>query len=156
MNISYLLNILESFTSSSILKLSIESSIFKNEEGRKQYNKLIRENVQDEFGVYMWCNTQTEEIYYIGMAGKVNTNGTLGNHSLQKRLTAFRGRDKVTKKDIQTNDFVNNFMKSNKINLLDFYVIYLKEGIPPAYIEAVLLFEFYKVKNCLPKLNNSF
>jgi len=156
MNTDYLLKTLESFSSSPILKLSIKSSIFDNEEGRKQYNKLIRENVQDKFGVYIWCNSQTGEIYYIGMAGKVKTDGSLSNHSLRKRLLASRGRDKVTKKDIQTNDFLKKFMNVNKIESLDFYVTYSKDGIPPAYIEAVLLYEFHKQKKCLPRLNNSF
>ena len=57
------------------------------------------------------------------MAGKVKTNGSLSNHSLQKRLLASRGRNKKTKKDIQTNDFVKNFIKVNNIVSLDFYIV---------------------------------
>ena len=144
MNANNLLSILESFSSSPILKLSIEWSLFEKVNGRKLYNKLIRENVQNKFGVYLWGNPKTDEIYYIGMAGKIKTDGTLSNHTLQQRLQAPRGRDKKTKKDIQTNDFVKEFMKRNKILSLDFHVAYSKDDIPPSYVEAVLLYEYFK------------
>lgn len=156
MSVDILLNILDGFSSNPILKLSIECSLFKKVNGRKLYNNLIRENVQNKFGVYLWCNPEIDEIYYIGMAGKIKKDGTLSNHSLQKRLIASRGKDKLTKKDIQTNDFVKKFMKENKIKYLDFYIAYSKEDVPPAYVEAVLLYEYYKENKCLPKLNNSF
>lgn len=156
MNTKDLLKIIQNFTFEPILKLSIESSLFKNESGRKQFNKIIRANVQDKFGIYTWCNPKTNEIYYIGMAGKIKTDGSLSNHSLQKRLLASRGKDKLTKKDIQTNDFVKKFMKVNSIEVLDFYIAYVKDDMPPAYIEAVLLYEYFKEKKCLPELNKSF
>lgn len=156
MIINKLIYILENITSYEMLKLSIEWSLFEKEDGRKLYNKLIRENVPDKFGIYIWCNSQNKEIYYIGMAGKIKTDGTLSNHSLRKRLLASRGRDRETKKDIQTNDFVKKFMKENKIKTLDFYIAYSKEDVPPAYVEALLLYEYFKENKCLPKLNNSF
>lgn len=156
MNANNLLSILESFSSSPILKLSIEWSLFEKENGRKLFNKLIRENVQNKSGVYLWSNPKTDEIYYIGMAGKIKTDGSLSNHTLQQRLQAPRGRDKKTKKDIQTNDFVKEFMKGNKILSLDFHLAYSKDDIPPAYVEAVLLNEYFKENKCLPHLNNSF
>lgn len=134
----------------------IDFKLFENLDGRKQFNRIIRENVQDKFGVYIWCNSQNNEIYYIGMAGKIKTDGTLSNHSLRKRLLASRGRDKETKKDIQTNDFVKKFMKENKIKSLDFYIAYSKEDVPPKYVEAILLYEYFKGNKCLTKLNNSF
>lgn len=156
MLINKLIDILKNNPSCEMLKLSIEWSLFEKENGRKLYNKLIRENVADKFGVYIWCNSKTDKIYYIGMAGKVKTNGSLSNHFLNKRLVAPRGKDKETKKDIQTNDFVKEFMKVNSIEVLDFYIAYLKDDMPPAYIEAVLLYEYFKEKKCLPELNKSF
>ena len=156
MKVKYLLDILESSTYKPILKLSIEWLLYEKKNGRKLYNKLIRQNVADKFGVYIWCNSKTDKIYYIGMAGKVKTNGSLSSHSLQKRHLASRGRDKKTKKDIQTNDFVKEFMRVNNIEVLDFYIAYLKNDSPPAYIEAVLLNEYFKQKKCLPELNNAF
>lgn len=151
-----IINILKDTTSYEMHKLSIEWSLFEKENGRKMYNKLIRANVADKFGVYIWCNSLNNEIYYIGMAGKIKTDGTLSNHSLRKRLLASRGRDQKTKKDFQTNDFVKKFMKENKIKSLDFYIAYSTGDVPPAYVEAVLLYEYYKENRCLPRLNNSF
>ena len=80
----------------------------------------------------------------------------MGNHSLNNRLVAPWRKDKETKKYIQTNDFLKEFIKVNNIQVLDFYLAYLKEDIPPAYIEAVLLYEYFKEKKCLPELNKSF
>ncbi len=90
------------------------------------------------------------------MAGKIKTDGTLGDHSLQKRLLASRGKDKETKKDIQTNDFVKNIMRENEINSLEIFIMYSKTNEPPAYLEALLLYKYYKANKNLPKLNNSF
>ncbi|MBK8820612.1 MAG: hypothetical protein IPN49_16575 [Saprospiraceae bacterium] len=38
---------------------------------------------------------RTEEVVYIGMAGKIKTDGTIGDHSIQKRLIASRGKVKL-------------------------------------------------------------
>ena len=85
MLINKLIDLSKNLTSSEILKFSIGWSLFENENGRKLYNKLIRENVAEKFGVYIWCNSENNEIYYIGMAGKVKTDSSLSNHSLQKK-----------------------------------------------------------------------
>ena len=90
------------------------------------------------------------------MAGKIKTDGTLGDHSVQNRLLASRGINKSTKKDIQTKDYVHNYMIENDIEKLDFYIMYSKTGEPPAFLEALLLYKYYKKKNRLPILNNSF
>lgn len=90
------------------------------------------------------------------MAGKIKTDGTLGDHSVQNRLLASRGKNKSTKKDIQTNDYDNDFMSKNNIETLNFYILYSKTEEPPAYIEALLLYKYYNKNNRLPKLNNSF
>lgn len=156
MKVNQLLEKIKNYVKGSIVSFSIDDKLFQKADGRKRFNNLIRENVQDMFGVYIWCNLQADEIYYIGMAGKVRTNGTLSNHSLQKRLLASRGKDKLSKKDIQTNDFIKIFMEENNVKSIDFIVLYLNDGVLPTYLEAVLLYEYYKVKSCLPKLNNSF
>jgi len=124
--------------------------------GREKLNQTIRQNVKTKFGVYVWVNKKTAEILYIGMAGKVKTDGSLGDHSIQKRLLASRGKDKVSKKDIQTNDYVSEFMTQNEIDSLDIFIMYSKKDEPPAYIEALLLYKYYKKNNKLPRLNNSF
>lgn len=156
MTIEELKQIIEPYIESSIIKFVIEKQMLSAENGRKYFNEKIRKCVEKKFGVYIWVNTKTNEIVYIGMAGKIKTDGTLGDHSVQNRLLASRGKDKSTKKDILTNDYVSAYMIDNDVEKLDFYVMYSKTGEPPAYIEALLLYKYYKKNNRLPKLNNSF
>lgn len=156
MKIVELLKKVEIFTSEPIVKFTINKELFNNPDGRKLYNKKIRDKVLDKFGVYLWTDSKTDIIYYIGMAGKLNTDGIIGNHTLKNRLQAPRTLDKETKKYIQTNDYIKKFMFEKKIESLDFYILYSKDDIPPAHLESVLLYEFFKQKKCLPRLNNSF
>jgi hypothetical protein len=156
MTIEELKQIIEPYIEGPIIEFVIEKQIFSTENGRKMFNKEIRKNVEKKFGVYFWLNTATNEIVYIGMAGKIKTDGTPGAHSVQNRLLASRGKNKATKKDIQTNDYVRNYMIDNNVEKLDFYIMYSKTGEPPAFIEALLLYKYYKKNNKLPKLNNSF
>jgi hypothetical protein len=156
MTIEELKNAIEPYIDEPTIHFNIEKQIFSEHDGREVFNEKIRQNVDKRFGVYIWLDTTTNEIVYIGMAGKVKTDGTLGDHSVQNRLLASRGKDKNTKKDIQTNDFVRAFMFNNDVKSLDFYVMYSKTGEPPAYLEALLLYKYYKKNNRLPKLNNSF
>lgn len=156
MTIEEIKNVIKPYIDEPTIHFNIEKQIFSDDSGREIFNEKIRQNVEKEFGVYIWLNTSTNEIVYIGMAGKIKTDGSLSNHSLQKRLLASRGRDKSTKKDIQTNDYIRNYMIENDVESLDFYIIYSKNGEPPAYIEALLLYNYYKKNNQLPQLNNSF
>jgi hypothetical protein len=139
-----------------VVNFEIEKKIFDELGGRELFNKTIRQNVKPKFGVYVWVDKRTAEILYIGMAGKVKTDGSLGDHSIQNRLLASRGKDKVSKKDIQTNDYISNLMTKNEIDSLDIFIMYSKKDEPPAYIEALLLYKYYKQNNKLPRLNNSF
>lgn len=139
-----------------VINFEIEKNIFAELDGREKFNQTIRKNVKAKFGVYVWVDKKTAEILYIGMAGKIKTDGSLGDHSIQNRLLASRGKDKVSKKDIQTNDYVSNLMTQNEIDSLDIFIMYSKKDEPPAYIEALLLYKYYKKNNKLPRLNNSF
>lgn len=87
------------------------------------------------------------------MVGKIKTNGSLGDHYIQDRLLASRGRNKETNQDVLTNDYVRNFMNAKSIESLDFYIMYSKKGEPPSYIEALLLYKYYKKNNRLPRVN---
>jgi len=156
MNIDELKEIILAYIDEPIINFEIEKHIFAEINGREKFNQTIRENVDTKFGVYVWVDKATGEIVYIGMAGKIKTDGTLGDHSIQNRLVASRGKDKISKKDIQTNDYVNAFMTNNSIDSLNFFVMYSKQDEPPAYIEALLLYKYYKKNGNLPKLNNSF
>ena len=139
-----------------IINFEIKKQIFFENNCRKTFNNIIRNNVANKFGAYVWVDKDTNEIVYIGMAGRIKANGTIGKHTIQNRLLASRGKNKLTKKDIQTNEYVQDFMINDNIETLKFYIIYSKNAIPPAFIEAILLYEFYKKNNRLPKLNNSF
>lgn len=156
MKITELKQLIAPYIEEQHIEFSIEKQIFSKYNGRELFNIKIRDKVSKKFGVYIWENIETNEIVYIGMAGKVKTDGSLGDHSLQHRLLASRGKNKTTKKDIQTNDYVRDFMLTNNIETLNFYIMYSKTEEPPAYVEAILLYNYYKKNNRLPVLNNSF
>jgi hypothetical protein len=71
-----------------ILKPYIEEPIFSTEKGRKIYNGTIRKSVEKKFGIYIWLDITNNEIIYIGIAGKIKTEGTPSEHSIQNRLLA--------------------------------------------------------------------
>jgi hypothetical protein len=156
MNIDELKEIILAYIDEPIINFEIEKQIFAETNGREKFNQIIRKKVDTKFGIYVWVDKATGEIVYIGMAGKIKTDGTFGDHSIQNRLLASRCKDKVSKKDIQTNDYVNAFMTNNSIDSLNFFIMYSKQDEPPAYIEALLLYKYYKQNGKLPKLNNSF
>lgn len=158
MTIEEIKKIILPFTNEPIVNFEIKKNMFDEIGGTKKFNDTIREKVKkDEIGVYVWVDKKTKEIVYIGMAGKIKKDNLIGSHSIQKRLLASRGKDKVSKKDISTSDYISDFMKKNAIDTLDFFIMYSKDGEPPAYIEALLIYEYYKKNsNKLPKLNNSF
>lgn len=139
-----------------IIDFKIEKQIFSEKNGRKLFNEKIRSNVDKRHGIYVWVNTATNEIIYIGMAGKIKADGTLSEHTVQSRLLASRGKNKTTKKDIQTNDYIHDLMIDYNIETLNFFIMYSKSEVPPAFIEAMSLYEFYKKNQRLPKLNKSF
>jgi len=139
-----------------IIDFEIERQIFSEKNGRKTFNKKIRDKVDKKFGVYVWVDKATNEIVYIGMAGKIKSDGIAGDHSIQDRLLASRGKNEITKKDIQTNDYIRDVMTDKNIETLNFYIMYSRTDEPPAYIEALLLYKYYKRNNRLPKLNYSF
>ncbi len=137
------------------LVFKIPQRLFHQPDGKSQYNKLIKQKVpKDTYGVYIWVNSKSGEIIYIGMAGKVKTNGQLGNHSIENRLIATRG--KVNGRDVLTNDYLFNFMQDNNVESLTFHVLKTNAQTPPSYLEAILLYNFYTQNGVLPSLNNSF
>lgn len=76
----------------------VNGSVFIKD-GKSNYTRLIRNNIKPgRYGVYVWVNESTNEIIYLGMAGKVKNNGALGDHCLQKRLIATRGKERLRRK----------------------------------------------------------
>ncbi len=156
MNIAEIKVLINKYINKPFVEFEINKSIFDDKNGNKNFNKIIRDKViYNKYGIYVWENAGNKEIIYIGMAGKIKTNGEFVNHSVQKRLQASRIKDE-NNKYIQTNVLVRNLMNKHNIEILNFYVFYTKDRIPPAYLEAILLYNFYKIKFRLPDYNNTF
>ncbi len=52
-------------------------------ENLRRFNETIREKVQaNNFGIYIWANSQNEDVIYIDMAGKIKINGAFYDHPL--------------------------------------------------------------------------
>jgi hypothetical protein len=134
-------------------QLEINKSLF---EPKDIYNSYIRKHVDIKPGVYIWYDHHNYEVLYIGMAGKIKTNGELTNHPIRQRLQAPRCRDKHTKKDVLTNKYISEVLKLLKIPSLQFILLFSKENEPAAHIESVLLYNYYKQHKVLPILNNAF
>lgn len=136
--------------------VQIHREIFEHDYGLRSYNQIIRENIENYPGVYIWENAETNEIIYVGMAGKVKQNGEYTNHYIQNRLMASRGKDPISKKDIQTNKFIKNLLNEKNIACLNIYPLYVNDNLLPGYVEAVIINAFYQRNNCLPNLNSHF
>ena len=136
-------------------KVPIFREIINSNIGCKEFNRTVRANVKDQIGVYIWENNINKEILYIGMSGKVKTNGEFVNHSVKKRLLASRVKD-FNGKDIQTNQYVKNLLNQDNIDEMNIHVFHLIENQIPGYIEAVLLNTFFQENNRLPRYNSSF
>lgn len=126
-------------------------------EQKGKYNKFIKENIDaDKYGCYIFSNPINEEVLYIGMAGKLKTDGIYTNHSIVNRLQATRLKDTVTKKDVSTENYLKGLFEAFNIDKLRVTVLYSKPDFPSGYLEALLLFDFFKKYKVLPILNNAF
>lgn len=154
MNIHNIMQIANEYIENNTV-FDVQHQLFLQPNGTRLYNQLIRDEVPaNSFGVYIWENTQTGEIVYVGMAGKIKTNGQMGSHAIQNRLKASRG--KVNGRDIQTNEYIFNYMQNNNVESLTFHILYTNELTPPSYLETILLYNFYNQNGVLPNLNNAF
>ena len=136
--------------------LPISLAFIQGEQGLKEFNRLIRQSIEDLPGLYLWENNDNEEIFYIGMAGKVNQEGQTVSHTVRNRMQASRKKDRVTQKDITTNKYLRDYMSQNRINQITIHVIHLNLGQLPGYAEAVLMNAYYQHNGILPRLNKAF
>ena len=137
-----------------IIHINIEKRAF---EIKGEYNKLIREKIaSNKLGCYIISTPDNEEVLYIGMAGKLKTNGEYSNHSIASRLQAPRTKDYATKKEINTEEYLKYLLDVIEKDKLRISVLFVKNDVPSGYLEALLLFQFYKKHNVLPLLNNAF
>jgi hypothetical protein len=155
MNINELKRLIRTFINDCYY-VPINHEMIFADNGLRTFNALIRDEVQDLAGVYIWENNDNNEVLYIGMAGKVNQQGMLVNHSIRNRLQASRGKDTETGKDILTNRYIRYLMAHENSSQLNIHVIHLQDGQIPGYIEAVLINEFYQRNGILPRYNHMF
>jgi hypothetical protein len=142
------------FLNEEIRHFELDKMTFENKGG---FNKFIREKIDPiKLGCYIFSTPKNEEILYIGMAGKLKTNGQYSNHSIYNRLQASRTKDTITKKEINTEEYLKYLLDILNKEKLRISVMYVKNDVPSGYLEAVLLYQFYKRHGVLPLLNNAF
>ena len=148
MNLNNLLNIAAPLTTGSINFDFLLPSM--NNIGKTYYDGLINQNVLNEIGIYVIFNPVEDCIIYVGKGGTLKTDGTFKNQKLDGRLKAPRGNFN------NSFEYFKQFMNQNNYQTLHFYIFYSNQNIPPAYLEAIVLYNFYNINNCLPILNNEF
>lgn len=148
MNLTNLLNIAAPLTAGSINFDVLLPSM--NNIGKTYYDGLINQNVFNEIGIYVIFNPVEDCIIYVGKGGTLKTDGTFKNQKLDGRLKAPRGNFN------NSFEYFKQFMNQNNYQNLHFYIFYSNQNIPPAYLEAIVLYNFYNINNCLPILNNEF
>jgi hypothetical protein len=140
--------------SEDIIHIEIDKINFNN---RGDYNRIVREKVDpSKLGCYIFSTTDDNEILYIGMAGKLKTNGDYSKHSISSRLQATRTKDSITKKEINTEEYLKHLLDAIEKEKIRITLLFTKNDIPSGYLEALLLYQFYKKHKVLPLLNNSF
>ena len=119
------------------------------------YNNIINEKVSNKPGVYFFSKNNENEILYIGKAGHNIKFDEKNGHGLKKRLKASRG--KVQGEDILTRDWLKKKMLECSLNKVVIYFKYVETDFIPAYIEALLMQEYFsKNKNTIPCWNNKY
>jgi hypothetical protein len=148
MNLNNLLNIAAPLTAGSINFDVLLSSM--NNIGKTYYDGLINQNVLNEIGIYVIFNPVEDCIIYVGKGGTLKKEGTYKNQKVKGRLKAPRGNYN------NSFEYFKQFMNLNNHQILRFYIFYSNQNIPPAYLEAIVLYDFYNINNCLPVLNYEF
>jgi hypothetical protein len=133
--------------------LQINESLFTP---KNIYNSFIQKNVVEKPGVYIWYDNKNKEVIYVGMAGKIKTSGQLTNHPISQRLQAPRIKDKTTGKEITTKNYIPAILELLDLTEIEFYILPCKENEPAAFIEAMLLYNYFKQHGVLPLLNNAY
>lgn len=131
-------------------KFTIDLANMNANSGRQYYNELIDNNIQMSYGIYAICDSDSQQVLYIGKAGTIQNNGTFKNQNLNGRLKAPRGKYNSSYLYFQ------NVMNDNSYDSLILVAIYSNPNTPPAYLESMSMFQFLNQNNCLPTLNNEF
>lgn len=148
MNLNNLLILANPLTANSINFDVLLPSL--NNIGKTYYDGLINQNVLNQNGIYIIYHPDGDSIIYIGKGGTLKQDGNYTNQKLNGRLKASRSNLN------NSFEYFKQFMNQNNYQILRFYIFYSNQNIPPAYLEAVVLYNFYNINNCLPILNNEF
>jgi hypothetical protein len=148
MDLNNLLNITAPLTANSINFDVLLPSM--NNSGKTYYDTLVNQNVLNQIGIYVILQPLEDSIIYIGKGGTLKTDGTYKNQKVNGRLKAPRGNYN------NSFEYFKQFMNVNNHQILRFYIFYSNQNIPPAYLEALVLYNFYNINNCLPVLNYEF
>ena len=115
---------------------------------------VLRENVPDEYGVYIiyGIKDNLESIIYIGKSGTLKNNGKFKDQALRKRLT-------MKQEGMKRKDFFVKIINDKNYDKLRFqwFITYdTNNNDLPGYAEAKLIQAYVEDNNCLPLLNKSF
>lgn len=119
-------------------------------------NDSLKEKTKDipnGYGAYIIrANTADGEILYIGKSGTIKNNGDLKKQDLKKRL------NNVQDNKPRADYFKENLKENEGLNELyfDWYIIDPETKILPAFLEAVLIQEYYSKHQALPAWNNGY
>lgn len=148
MNLNNLLNITTPYIANSInFDISLTSMINL---GKTYYDGLVNQNVLNQIGIYVVLDPVEDCVIYVGKGGTLKADGTYKNQKVNGRLKAPRGKYN------NSFEYFKQFMNLNNHQILRFYIFYSNQNIPPAYLEALVLYNFYNINNCLPVLNYEF
>ena len=117
--------------------------------------KLGLEDIK-QVPVTVLYDNKNKEVIYVGMAGKIKTSGQLTNHPISQRLQAPRIKDKTTGKEITTKNYIPAILELLDLTEIEFYILPCKENEPAAFIESILLYNYFKQHGVLPLLNNAY
>ena len=132
-------------------QFDINLAQMNNQTGSQYYRQIINQNVLNSLGIYIVCDQINNKILYIGKAGTLKNDGTFKEQKLNERLLASRGTQYTT-----SHKYFMHKMNQNNLQILRFYIFYSNQNIPPAYMEAAVLYNFYNINKCLPLLNDEF
>lgn len=112
----------------------------------------VSSSVPHSPGVYIVEINPTKEIVYIGRSGTYNQRGQFSKQLLQKRIN--NSHDGKSRQN-----YFEEKLKTERVNSIkiSWYVTFDKKHTDlPAYVEALLMNEFFRKHKKLPKWNKGF
>ena len=162
---------INNFSSGTLIDKKVEKYFSKAEISSEYWIDIYHDwvaTLSNSPAVYLFCVNNSTELIYTGMAGKIKNNGTFSNWSIANRLKAFRGKS-YDNLNITTGDFIRQIVLNGELNIKSYkgvifenintfhvHVLYPQRDVLPGFIEASILYDYYKEFKRLPKLNLTF